>query len=298
MKRLGRLVSLFLLVPVVGVLPMRSVQAGHQRQAAGFTCGPHMLTYFAKQRVGVDMGDGVRCVLINPNVPANAGVRVPKLVWYGEGWNENSSGVYRHVGVAYQQLGKKTLLVYAAEIGGNGEVSNEVWYGGVYIHVVHGHLPAPTVMDIISTTCGCWRERWTLAQSVPYTSYLKPLKYCGPNFIRYWVSYSGNQGWGVRCAFLVNNKVAVWLGRGSRGGLSYLQIGYRTAKGFGATDLCDPIYGRQCILFPGGSIHLKKDKVTVQTKKGKRTRTTRARLSVNVNAPGARWNETWVKVSS
>src|SRR5579859_7091710 len=110
MKPIGRLLTLIVIVSAICILPTQPVQAGKQLQAAVFTCGPHMLTYLAKERTGEDMGDGVRCVLINNNIPARDSSRIPKLVWYGEGWWTNSSGWYRHVGVAFTQRGKRTLL--------------------------------------------------------------------------------------------------------------------------------------------------------------------------------------------
>jgi hypothetical protein len=282
--KLNHRVCLALASIVIALLPALAADAQRARQAAGFSCGPNMVTYLAKWQYVGRIGDGIRCVLVNTST--GGGSSVPKVIWYGEGAWDNQP--YRHLAEVFTQSGTDDLTGDIEDIFGNGEVQNET--GTVTLHVVQGSWPAPAVVDI-SSGCGCWTERWFLVQSLPYTP-LKPPKTCGSYLAQYTVSYGNQKHAGMRCAVRLKNRITMWLGRGTMDGLSYTQLGYRADKGFGAADLCGAAFGTRCQTFPAGSIKL----VVAKPKKQKKGHPKpQQKIVVSVSGKSGAWTETWVQ---
>lgn len=209
-------------------------------QNASFSCGPHLRTYVVKSLHG-SQGVGIRCVKFSQGKP---GTRIPRLAWYGEGsWG---SATYRHVGQAIYK--GRDLVGFASDIYGNGEYFNGNFPGNLNVQVLSGGSK-------IRVT-GAWNEEWQLVKSTNY----KPLSRattCGGYFDEYQVSsLSGSDGDGLRCVLRDGLKNTTWFGNGNWGGSTYSHLGTRSAKGYGAGDICGSNFGTFCNNFSWGSLKL------------------------------------------
>jgi hypothetical protein len=272
---------------------------GNQRPSA-FSCGPHALTYLSipnddDPTSGV-LGVQVRCVIVNDNAPLSEQPSVPQIVWYGEGWDGNPTNTNRHLGAAFALSGPD-LTGYAADISGNGAARDESFDGNIHIHVVHGDWPAPTVLAV-TADCGCFHDRWTLVQSIPYAPLPRPTACAGKSdtsyFEQYAVSYVAHVGSGLRCVYRFGKSISGWLGNGTMDGVSYTQVGYRTQHGYAAADLCGDVFGARCQAFPAGSIKLMAQRAKTGTS-GSGQPPKRIRVTATFSGAGESWTERWIE---
>lgn len=281
------------------LLPVATPSARGDQAAPQFTCGVNALTYLSIPMEEGRLGVQVRCVIVDEKAPSSAKLSAPRMVWYGEGWDGMPNNTNRHLGVAFAQPQGSDLTGYAADISSDGAARNESFLGDIIVHVVHGSWPAPTVLDVTSPDCGCFHDRWTLVQSVPYTPMAR-LTACdnrylpGYHFDWFTASYTSHHGSGLRCVFRVQSSLMAWIGDGTMDGTSYTQIGYRTPHNFAAVDLCGTSFGARCRAFAAGSVKLTERHVKKSASKTSSSKT-QDQITVTYGGTGAAWTEHWVK---
>jgi hypothetical protein len=283
---------IFLFVTWGTYLVLLTSSGAGAKQAPQFSCGPNALTYLAIDRAddpntGPPMGVQVRCSIVNATAPASHSPPIPKLVWYGEGWDFVAANRNQHLGFALATKGTSTLEGWAADIAGN---RRETFEGTISLDLVHGSWPVPTGVDAVSSD-GQFHERWTLVTSIPYSPLPRPSQ-CVPQidsefYKVFSASYAGHSGSGLRCVASLGNSITAWFGNGTMDGARYTEIGYRTSTGFAVADLCAAAFGTRCWTFSTKSL-------AVSIKRGpgsKRTRLIRATFK----SADTTWSERWVQ---
>lgn len=272
-------------VACVAALLSPCTAAGQSLSAAQLNCGPHATTYLVKVRVPPDCGcrdlrDGIACSVAtgNPGVAGSNGL--PVVIWYMEGTDFGGSTSYQRWGIGLPGPSPDELdgQVYYLQRNGGYEAT---------LRAVHGSWPTPAVVDEISSE----GLRWSEISALQYTPAPTPQGCAGPFPLRalqtpqYKVTYAGKTGSGFRCLIDTGSTIIGWFGVGTVGRTSYTELGYRTAGGFGQTDICNTNLGSRCLSFAGGSIHIVKHKAK------KHKNGTLGPQTMTVKGPG--WTETW-----
>jgi hypothetical protein len=258
-----------------------------------FSCGPHALTFLVKPRsepeteckkCGPELGDQISCAVIvnGPGSGSGSGLTV---VFFTEG-TATKGQWYRYMGFAQRAAhDSDDPAVYAANIYGNGETVDNVQNGGTVLHVAHGTWDHPLTIDEMDPSDPLGDAgRWTLESDVAFSLHPAP-HVCGIYYAQYSVTYGSHSGSGIRCVFQLPGAFAVWYGAGTMDGQKYTEIGYHSAQGYGAVDLCDPAFGTRCMSFPAGSVSLKFKKVL------------QSKIGVTMKSSTGLWSETWVRHS-
>jgi hypothetical protein len=193
----------------------------HAQSQSQFSCGPYLTTYTVSDAYNHVVA--VHCLKYTSDTNISAS---RTIAWYGEA----SGGLwpYRHVGLVIFNPAWGIYAGYAADIPGNGAVTNNAFPGGNLYMFFGGNWP-PAQITVWDPSAPGWNQTWNRADSyVNYTPLPEPSN-CGSYFAQFEVYSNGDNQQapapGFACVLRTPTGPRAWVGFGTWAGMPYSDLG-------------------------------------------------------------------------